>query len=247
MREVDGTPSGTTDDAFFDGALRLWQLREGHRAGTDAVLLAGLVPPESQSIADLGAGCGIVGLRAAQLNPTAAVTLVEREPELSALAKANAERNGLADRVRVEATGLKAFAARPAVRERFDAILTNPPFFRPEAGRTSRDVLKARAHVFDGEAEDGLDGWIRAAVTLLAPGGTFALVHRADAVGEVLAVLARRFGGVELRFVHARPETPAIRVLARGIKGSRAALCVGPPVILTTGGKDRVPQRQIRT
>ena len=52
-------------DAFLGGRLTLRQLPSGHRAGTDAVLLAACVPPNAKGLGvDVGAGVGAAGLSA---------------------------------------------------------------------------------------------------------------------------------------------------------------------------------------
>jgi tRNA1(Val) A37 N6-methylase TrmN6 len=60
------------------------------------------------------------------------------------------------------------------------------------------------------------------------------LIWRADGLLAVLDALQRGFGGPALIPVHARPETPAIRVLARAEKGSRAPLHLLPGLYLNT-------------
>ena len=60
MLEAD---AAIAEDAFLGGRIRLRQPRRGHRAGTDAVLLAALAAPrEGETVYDLGAGVGAVGL-----------------------------------------------------------------------------------------------------------------------------------------------------------------------------------------
>ncbi|WP_244937342.1 methyltransferase, partial [Methylobacterium crusticola] len=76
---------------------------------------------------------GAVGLAVALACPDCRVVLVERDPEAAALARGNAQANGLAARVAV----VEADAVAPgAVRHRqglrpnsADLVLTNPPFF----------------------------------------------------------------------------------------------------------------------
>jgi tRNA1(Val) A37 N6-methylase TrmN6 len=48
----------------------------------------------------------------------------------------------------------------------------------------------------------------------------------------VLAALASDFGAVSLLPVFGKPEAPAIRILARAIKGSRAPLTLHPGLLL---------------
>ena len=93
-----------TDDAFLGGALHLLQLRSGYRAGLDAVMLAAAVPADGNCplrVLDVGAGVGTAGLCLARRAPFAEVVLLEKEPQLAALAAENVRRNDLADRVRV--------------------------------------------------------------------------------------------------------------------------------------------------
>jgi tRNA1(Val) A37 N6-methylase TrmN6 len=77
-----------------------------------------------------------------------------------------------------------------------------------------------------------LDAWIRACTAILRPGGRLGLIHRADALTACLDALKGRYGSLAIRSVHARAETPAIRILIRATKGSRAAPCLLPPLVL---------------
>ena len=97
-------PGSTTDDAFLGGVLQILQPRTGYRAGLDAVLLAAAAPIVSGKAAhvlDVGAGTGVVGLAVARRIADAHVTLVERDPQLAALAHANIVRNRLSERARL--------------------------------------------------------------------------------------------------------------------------------------------------
>src|SRR6187397_2006149 len=89
------------EDAFLGGRIRLRQPRRGHPAGTDAVLLAALAAPrEGETVYDLGAGVGAVGLIVAA-RTKARVVFVEREPVLAALCRENIALNRLDARARV--------------------------------------------------------------------------------------------------------------------------------------------------
>jgi tRNA1(Val) A37 N6-methylase TrmN6 len=50
------------------------------------------------------------------------------------------------------------------------------------------------------------------------------LIWRADGLDEVLAELASGLGAIAVLPIHPKPGAPAIRVLARAVKGSRAPL-----------------------
>ncbi|MGW5958459.1 tRNA1(Val) (adenine(37)-N6)-methyltransferase [Methylorubrum thiocyanatum] len=222
-------------DAFLGGRLRLRQPPRGaHRAGTDAVLLARLLAPApGDTLYDLGASTGAVGLAAARMSEACRVVLVERDPDLAALARENASSNGLAERVAViEADVLAPGAQRRAAGLEAgcaDIVLTNPPFFEAGGHRPSPVPQKASAHAF---AAGGLDLWLRTCADLLRPGGRLGLIHRADALPACLDALRGRFGDCAVRPVHARGDRPAIRVLIAAVKGSRAPCQLLPPLVL---------------
>ncbi|WP_457795635.1 tRNA1(Val) (adenine(37)-N6)-methyltransferase [Methylocystis sp. S23] len=217
--------SGDEADGFLGGRLRLKQGR-GHRAGHDATLLAALTPPDQTGlILDIGAGAGAVGLMAAALAPGAAVGLVEIDPESCALARENVALNGLSARVAVheaDVTSAKSRRASGLADERAALVLTNPPFYEEGRVRVTPDRARARAHV----AAVPLAEWVRGALALLAPGGTFAMIHRADALYECLAAARGRLGGVTVQPVYSKPGAPAARILVTGVKGSKAPTAV---------------------
>jgi tRNA1(Val) A37 N6-methylase TrmN6 len=109
--------------------------------------------------------------------------------------------------------------------------MMNPPFNDALRHRPSPDAARRAAH----EAEPHtLDAWTHAARRILRPGGALTLIWRAEGLREVLAAIDKGFGGVGVVNVHPRPDAPAIRVLVRAVKGSRAPLALHPPLMLET-------------
>lgn len=224
---TDPPGAGETDDAFLSGALMLLQPARGFRAGIDAVLLAAAVPdlsPDARCL-DAGAGVGTAGLCLARRLGETHVTLVERAPALAALARRNAARNGLSMRVTVVEADLLAPAAALAeaglAREGFECLLANPPWQAEGRGRAPLDPVEAAANSMP---EAALDGWMRCLARLAAPDALLVMVHRADALGRVLAALGKRFGAAEVLPLQPREGRPATRIIVRARKGSRAPL-----------------------
>src|SRR5262245_1207712 len=220
-----------TDDAVLGGRLRLLQPQRGHRVGHDAILLAAAVKANAgEDAVDLGAGIGAAGLVLAQRVAGLKVTLVEIEPELASLATENSRRNGLGERVQAVtldvAAPARAYVAAGLPAGSVDHILMNPPFNDPRQQQVSPDARKRAAHaaVTDPAATLGL--WIRTAARLLRPAGSLTLLWRADGLAVVLAALARGFGEIAVFPVHPAPTKPAIRILVRAVKGSRAPLAL---------------------
>lgn len=223
-------------DHWLGGRLALRQpARGGHRAGTDAVLLAASAGARAgETVCDLGAGTGAVGLAVALACPEARVMLVERDGQAAALARINAEANGLAARVGVVEADVTAPGserrAAGLLPDTIDLVLTNPPFFEPGRHRASPVAAKASAHGFS--ASGGLDSWLRTCADLVRPGGRMVMIHRADALPACLDAMAGRFGGIRVTPVQARAESAAIRVLVAGVRGSRAPFVLAPALVL---------------
>jgi tRNA1(Val) A37 N6-methylase TrmN6 len=236
---VESTP--VTDDAFLGGALHILQPRKGYRAGVDAVLLAAAVPWKPgvpERALDVGAGVGTVGLCLARRCLDIRVVLYEREPALARIARENVRRNRLEDRATVaEGDVGNASAAELAglglAAESFDHVLANPPFHVEGDGTRAANGLKAGAHEMAG---DGLERWIRFLARMAKPGATATIVHKAEALPELLAALGNRFGALKIVPVHPRDGEPAIRVIVQGIKGSRAPLGLMPGFVLHASG-----------
>jgi tRNA1(Val) A37 N6-methylase TrmN6 len=239
-----GASDAESDDAFLDGRLRILQPKAGYRAGIDGVLLAATVEADAGArVLDVGAGVGVVGLCLASRLTGVDVTLVERDAGLAALARRNAVRNGLGGRVRVvEADVLRPLGASPDLAgraESFDHALANPPFHVEGRGTAAGDPVKAGANAMPAGA---LDRWVRFMAAMARPGGVLTLIHRADALAEVLGALAGRFGGPVVVPVHPRESEPAIRVLVRVRKGSRGPLELRPGLILHGAGNGFRPR-----
>lgn len=221
-----------TEDMFLGGQLRLRQPRRGHRAGHDAVLLAAAAPAQpGDRVVEFGAGVGTAGLALARRVAGLDLVLAEIDEALAALARINAEANGIkANVMALDVTaGADAFAASGLGPDTADAVLMNPPFNDAARHRVSPDPARQSAHV---AAADTLETWTHAARRVLKSGGVLTLIWRADGLAEVLAALARGFGSIEILPVHSTPGAPAIRLLVNAVKGGRAPMALHPGLVL---------------
>jgi tRNA1(Val) A37 N6-methylase TrmN6 len=234
----------TSEDALLGGKLVLRQPLRGHRFGHDAVLLAAATPAQrGEQAVELGAGVGAAGLALARRVEGLAVTLVELDAGLAALARENAARNGLAARVRaicLDATAKPAqFVAAGLADSSADHVLMNPPFNAPH--NLSPDPARRLAR--QGSSET-LAQWIETAVRLLRPQGALTLIWRADGLADVLAALTS-FGAIAVTPVYPKAAAPAIRVLVSATKDSHAPLTVLPGLVLAE--RDNKPTAQAQT
>lgn len=229
---------------LHDGAFVVLQPRRGgHRAGLDALLVAAAVPGDATGhLVDLGAGVGTAGLAALARVPGLTATLVERDPAAVALARAGLalpENGDFAARASVAAVDVTAPAAARAaagwMAGAADWVILNPPFHPAGRVRVSPAPGRRAAHV---AADGDLDAWLRAAAWALKPDGRAALIYRADALANVLAALAGRFGAIDLTPIHPRADAPAHRIVVTGRRGSRAAPQIRPGLVLHPDGSN---------
>jgi tRNA1(Val) A37 N6-methylase TrmN6 len=238
MSETATEASSLTTDSFLGERIVLRQPRRGHRAGTDAVLLAAGVPAEASGLVlDIGSGVGAAGLAVAALRPAVTLGLVEIDPALAPLAAENLARNDMAARGKVHLCDVLDSASRQnagLVTGCAEVVVTNPPFFDPAQGRASPQAAKRSAHVMPISGPAALEAWVGGCLALLVDGGLFVMIHRPDVL-PVLLRITQSLGELTLLAVHPHRDKPASRILLRGRKGSRAPFSIAPPLVLHAG------------
>lgn len=223
-----GSPPSVTEDAVLNGRVRLRQPVAGYRAGMDAALLAAACDagPDERVIE---AGCGVGGalLAAAVRRPDARFVGLERDPAAADLARGNVVVNGLDDRVEIVGGDVER-GFRALDLPVFDAVISNPPFFDDPAALRAPAPEKSGAWMADG----GLAAWTGFCLKAVREGGTITLIHRADRLADLLALLTPKAGSFRIRPVAPFADAPAKRVIVRAIKTGRAPLVLLPPLVL---------------
>jgi tRNA1(Val) A37 N6-methylase TrmN6 len=217
-----------TEDALMDGRVRLRQPRPGYRAGMDAALLAAASEAKAgERVIEAGCGAGAALLQAAARWTGAAFTGVERDPTALALAAENIALNGA--EMRAAAVGGDVAAGFAALGlPRFDAAMANPPFFDDPGALRAPHPARAGAYL----ADDGLEAWTRFLLAAVRDGGRITVIHRADRLGDLLALLGAGGGSFRIRPVQPFADAPAKRVLVRCVRGGRAPLMLLPALVL---------------
>lgn len=218
------------ENALLGGRIRLRQPVKGYRAGMDAALLAAAVAAEpGQRVIEAGCGAGAVLMQIAARRPDAALTGLERDPALAALARENAVLNGAEATILTGdiAAGFRSLGLPP-----FDWAVSNPPFFDDPG------ALRAPAHGKRGAwmADDGLKAWTGFLLKAVREGGRIVVIHRADRLADLLALLGDKAGSFAVRPVHPHADEPAKRVLVSAVKTGKAPLRLLPALVLHERG-----------
>ncbi|QIM54487.1 peptide chain release factor N(5)-glutamine methyltransferase [Hydrogenophaga crocea] len=181
------------EQAFFGLNLRVDRRVLAPRPDTETLVqwaidvLSTGAPPDAR-VLDLGTGSGAIALALQHHSPTWRVTATDASADALAVARANAERLGLAVALRQGAW----LAAVPG--ERFELIVSNPPYIAegdPHLNALHHEPIGALTAGPDGL--DDLRTLVAQAPEALAPGGWLLLEHGHDQ-GETVQALLRERG-----------------------------------------------------
>ena len=234
MQRIDNTGFGN---------IRVIQ-NKGYGYGVDAVLLAAFAAGETGArgirsgakIADLGTDCGIVAFILTHKVRGSVLTGIEKREEAAERAAEAAVMNGLEDRVRIITADINDITADTGdflnLREAFDAVVSNPPYFRRNAAipSSSDDRYTAR-HETTADIRD----FARTAAYMTGNGGSFYLVHRPDRLADIFSALRESgFEPKEMQMVVPSCGEPANIVLIHAVKGAGPELRMLPELAVHT-------------
>ncbi|MEI6214129.1 MAG: methyltransferase [Desulfuromonadales bacterium] len=220
----------TCDELKLFG-LQLFQPLHGYRYSLDPLLLARFcrVRDSGGNIIDLGAGCGIISLVLARINPSAAVMAVENNPDLALLIDRNIHHNGLPERV--SSVVEDVVNLRNALPDSsFDLVVSNPPFRTAMSGKISP---KAGRDTARHESTATLTDFLAAAKFLVKPSGRICFIQLPARLPEFMAIAAHlKLSILRLRIIHNNAASPATMFMAELAKGRRSTPVVEPPLFV---------------
>ena len=223
--------------------MKLFQLKDGYRYNSDSLFLWDFARKNcsfkaSQSLLDVGCGCGILGLLLAR-DFSCALSCIDIQPQNCELAQINAQANDIkasiicADFFKDWESGNSAGNSNENSAEKsaenfripsqnFERIICNPPFY--DFGGENKNAHKntsRNASSFD------ISAFASKCSKLLAPKGELVLCYDARLIDRLLqALLEAGLKPIKLAFLHSKPRKPANVVLVVDKKGAKSPLCV---------------------
>lgn len=115
------------NDVFEFKKFKIRQDKCAMKVGTDAVLLgAWVVPNGSTKILDIGTGTGVIALMVAQKSK-AEITAIDIDLQSTEQAQINVSESDYREQIKVVHTSFQDLAN--TTNQKFDLIVTNPPYF----------------------------------------------------------------------------------------------------------------------
>ncbi|MDY3664360.1 MAG: methyltransferase [Campylobacter sp.] len=233
--------------------MKIFQLKDGYRYNSDSLFLWDFARKNcsfkaSQSLLDVGCGCGILGLLLAR-DFNCALSCIDIQPQNCQLAQINAEANDIKASIicadffkdwesgnsRIPSNFDENFRIPSNFDENsripsqgfqksqgFERIICNPPFY--DFGGENKNAHKntsRNASSFD------ISAFASKCSKLLAPKGELVLCYDARLIDRLLqALLEAGLKPIKLAFLHSKPSKPANVVLVVAKKGAKSPLCV---------------------
>ena len=151
------------------------------KVGTDGVLLgAWCEVTDARHVLDVGTGCGVIALMVAQRNAESRIDAIEIDEASAKEAALNFSRSPWAERLHLvhgDFTAVETWWSG----EKYDLIVSNPPFF-------THGVLPPEASRMTARHTQNLDygQLLKTASAMLADGGKIALITPFDNIKEIV-------------------------------------------------------------
>jgi len=188
----------------------IFQDRCAMKVGTDGVLLGAWVNLQGvQRVLDIGTGTGLIALMLAQRSQGQPVQIdaVELDPEACAQTRENIQQSPWPNRIQVHQGSAQDYAA--TCLDRYDLLVSNPPFFTNVSKARSPSRTLARHSVALPQAD-----LLQIAVQLLRHSGRLAVIYPPESA-QHFQEKAAAFGLHCLRklLVHPTSTRPIKRIL----------------------------------
>ena len=175
------------DDLGING-YQIIQKEQGFCFGMDAVLLSDFAQVKNGGrVLDLGTGTGILPILMEAKTKAVHLTGLEIQPEMAEMAARSVKLNHLEDKIEIVEGDIKEASAIFS-HDSFDTITSNPPYMIGQHGLTNPEAPKAIAR---HEVLCTFEDIAAQTARLLAPGGSFYLVHRPFRLAELIVTLSK--------------------------------------------------------
>ncbi|PAF50082.1 hypothetical protein BKH43_06205 [Helicobacter sp. 13S00401-1] len=216
--------------------MQLYQASEGYCYNSDTLFLWDFAKDflkKDMQVLDIGSGVGTLGLLLAK-EKSIRLTQVEKLVLYAKLNIKNAEVNN------IESSIINKDFLDYETTLKFDLIVSNPPFYHPNAIESKNDLLKHARHA----SSLPLDKLFTKAKRLLKPSGFFLLSYGSNQLSEVLKqAFANKLNVEKLRFIHPRLNAESKTFLCALRLNSKSSLSVLSPLI-THIGKNQLENSQ---
>ena len=198
--------------------------------GMDAVLLAEFAKVKSgDRVLDFCTGTGIIPILMEARWDAASYKALEIQEESAEMARRSIALNHLEEKIEIMTGDVKE-ADKLFEAASFQAVTCNPPYMIGQHGLVNPDSPKAIAR---HEILCTLEDIVKQGARILAPGGSFYMVHRPFRLVEIMATLTKyKLEPKRMRLVYPYVDKEPNMVLIQATKGGKSRITVEKPLIV---------------
>ena len=236
--------------------LKIIQNEDGFCFGIDSVLLSDFAKDiRNNSVGvDLGTGTGIISILLSAKTQLAKIIGVEIQKDVANMATRSVELNNLQNKIEILNINIKdikqnkynkeknilqvnnekinkmKLIENKFPREKFDFIVTNPPYKKTDTGKINKNEYK---YISKHEITARLEDFLEISKYLLKDKGTFYMVHRPDRLADIIELMRKyKIEPKKIRLVYSSIEKEPSLVLIKGIKNANSFLKIDRPLII---------------
>ena len=181
----------------------------GLKISTEACLLGAWAHKFAKGkILDIGTGCGLMACMLAQGNPEVSIDAIEIHQQVATLALENIKNSPFKNQIQVINSDIRSISTN----NRYDFIISNPPFFTNHLPATLEDKQLA---IHDDELN--FADLIVSIKNLLKPGGKFAVIYPKEVMDKFENALEKNGLFVhQFLYIFPSPKSKLLRVICLG-------------------------------
>ena len=221
-----------TLDGFLNGELKIYQLKNGYRAGHDAVILASSInAKKGDSCLELGLGSGVASLCLAHRIKGIKIIGFENNAKMLEISNQNIKFNNYEKIIKVLNINIEGNLQKieKSMGQSFDHIFANPPYFNNNSSTIPKNNNKKVANIGNSKT---LETWVRKSLSFLKSGGKVTFINHIDNFPELLNLFSTKMGGIEVTPIFSKRNTFASRVIISGIRDSKKSINFNNGLIL---------------
>ncbi|MDR1285762.1 MAG: methyltransferase [Campylobacteraceae bacterium] len=205
--------------------MNLYQYKKGYRYTSDAMLLydfARFFRPKG-SVLDVGCGCGILGLLLKRDFPSINLSAIDIQEEHVSLTLKNVQKNAL------NANVILGDFAKYEFGEKFDFIVSNPPFYHELTKKSEDERLKISRYANLLPLKE----FLLKSAFLMKPKGFLVFCYDSKQIEDIiLQSSAAKLKICDFRFVYPKKDRESSLVLIGARKESKAFAKIHSPFFM---------------
>ncbi len=210
--------------------MLLYQNQNGFLFNSDSHFLYNFISQLSPKgkVLDIGVGCGILGLLVAR-DFKIELFGIDKQKDNVFFSKKNAQINN------IEANFFHGEYFEYDFREKFDFIISNPPYYHDGVSKTKNQSL----HISRYNIHLPLEDFIEKTSQILKPKGHFIFCYDAKQIQNILLILDKfKLTLNTLQFVHGSEKKPSSLVFIHARANSKALTKILPPIFPFKNGEN---------